>query len=114
MNRHKKYGLIVLLIALLSLEGLLPPPLRLVSRPALYAISLYQKHVSRGIMKKNGIALCRFEPTCSEYTAASIRRYGFLPGVLKGSWRILRCNPVSGGGYDPPYDSWHRECSPQN
>lgn len=46
-------------------------------------------------------ATCRFQPSCSEYTAQAIRRYGVVKGVLMGSWRIVRCNPFNPGGYDP-------------
>jgi putative membrane protein insertion efficiency factor len=45
---------------------------------------------------------CRFQPSCSEYMVLAVRKYGVWRGVLKGSWRILRCHPWSPGGYDPP------------
>lgn len=45
--------------------------------------------------------MCRFEPSCSEYTAQAIQKYGALRGILMGAWRILRCNPLSKGGPDP-------------
>lgn len=44
---------------------------------------------------------CRFSPTCSQYAAEAIKKYG----ALKGGWlalkRLLRCNPLFKGGYDP-------------
>lgn len=46
-------------------------------------------------------AVCRFRPTCSEYTRQAILKYGFWRGGLMGAWRILRCNPFNRGGYDP-------------
>ncbi|HOI29074.1 MAG TPA: membrane protein insertion efficiency factor YidD [Melioribacteraceae bacterium] len=44
---------------------------------------------------------CRFYPTCSEYAAQSITKYGVIKGGIKSVWRILRCNPFNKGGYDP-------------
>jgi putative membrane protein insertion efficiency factor len=44
---------------------------------------------------------CRFVPTCSEYFIHCVIHDGATKGVLKGLWRILRCNPFSKGGYDP-------------
>ena len=44
---------------------------------------------------------CRFVPTCSEYFVEALQKCGFFRGTLKGMWRILRCNPFGGSGYDP-------------
>lgn len=48
---------------------------------------------------------CRFYPSCSQYAIESIEKHGLLLGVIKSTWRVLRCNPFSRGGYDPvrPY-----------
>lgn len=43
---------------------------------------------------------CKFYPTCSEYGMQAIKKDGAFKGVLKTSWRILRCNPWSKGGID--------------
>ncbi|QIN80571.1 membrane protein insertion efficiency factor YidD [Rubrobacter marinus] len=63
---------------------------------AVAAIKLYQRAISP--MLPNS---CRFYPSCSEYTLLAIRKYGVVRGVLMGSWRIMRCNPFSKGGFDP-------------
>ena len=47
-------------------------------------------------------AACRFTPSCSEYAAASLRKYGLFRGGLKSVTRILRCAPWSPGGIDEP------------
>ena len=55
---------------------------------------------------------CRFQPTCSAYALQAVKRYGALRGGLLAAWRILRCNPWGGSGYDPPRwpgDSRERE-----
>ena len=42
---------------------------------------------------------CKYYPSCSNYAAVAIRRYG-AKGLLMASWRLLRCNPWSHGGVD--------------
>lgn len=62
-------------------------------------ISGYQKYISKWLSK--GKIKCKFYPTCSEYTKQAIQKYGVSKGILLGTYRILRCNPFSKGGYDP-------------
>ena len=44
---------------------------------------------------------CRYYPSCSEYAAQAVSRYGILRGLVLAGWRLLRCNPLSQGGIDP-------------
>lgn len=46
-------------------------------------------------------ACCRFTPTCSQYAIEALRKHGPIKGLLLAIWRILRCNPWGGSGYDP-------------
>jgi uncharacterized protein len=56
---------------------------------------------------------CRYEPSCSSYAAESVRRFGAARGILLASWRLLRCNPFSHGGFDPVPDRFSlREAGP--
>ena len=63
------------------------------------AINWYQQNISFWLQSKN--IRCKYYPTCSEYTKQAIEKYGTLKGILIGISRILRCNPLSKGGYDP-------------
>jgi uncharacterized protein len=44
---------------------------------------------------------CKYYPSCSEYAAQAIERFGMLRGLVLAGWRLLRCNPWSHGGFDP-------------
>ena len=44
---------------------------------------------------------CRFYPTCSVYTKEAVIKYGALKGMGLGLKRILRCNQLNPGGFDP-------------
>jgi len=59
-------------------------------------VRMYQKYVSPWAP-----AACRFSPTCSEYAAQAIMKYGPVRGVGMALWRLCRCHPFHPGGYDP-------------
>jgi len=59
-------------------------------------IKLYQKYLSPLKSTK-----CPYFPTCSNYGIEAIEKHGALKGGILAVWRILRCNPLSKGGYDP-------------
>ena len=44
---------------------------------------------------------CRYEPSCSAYAIEALRTHGALRGLGLAVWRVLRCNPWGGCGYDP-------------
>ena len=50
-----------------------------------------------------GAPTCKYHPTCSEYAAGALRKHGPVKGSAKAAWRLLRCNPWSGGGVDYPW-----------
>lgn len=45
-------------------------------------------------------SMCRFVPTCSEFTKMKINEYGFIKGSYLGIKRILRCHPFGKSGFD--------------
>ncbi len=68
----------------------------MLARALIAAIRFYQKGISP--LKP---PVCRFMPTCSQYGAEAIERYG----AARGSWlllrRLARCHPFCRGGWDP-------------
>jgi putative membrane protein insertion efficiency factor len=60
-------------------------------------IKFYQKFISPNL----GLN-CRFWPSCSEYTAQVIKKYGPIKGFFLFSKRILKCHPWHPGGIDLP------------
>ncbi len=50
-----------------------------------------------------GTNVCNFQPTCSQFARAAIKTQGFLPGVLIGADRLMRCNTLAWSYYDSYY-----------
>jgi uncharacterized protein len=62
---------------------------------AVLPIRLWQRLVSPAFGSR-----CKYYPSCSEYAAQAITRFGILRGLILAGWRLLRCNPWSHGGVD--------------
>jgi putative membrane protein insertion efficiency factor len=74
------------------------------TRLVLGAIRLYQRRISPGLP-----VACRYQPTCSQYSYEAIERFGVARGSVMTLWRLLRCTPVGGRGYDPVPERLPRE-----
>jgi len=59
-------------------------------------ILFYQKYIS--ILKRTK---CPYYPSCSCYGLQAVKKYGAFKGSMLATWRIIRCNPFSKGGFDP-------------
>ena len=70
--------------------------LRLLGWLLILPIRFYQRFISPLTP-----ATCRFTPSCSHYAVEAIRKHGPFKGLVLALWRILRCNPWGGSGYDP-------------
>lgn len=57
---------------------------------------------------------CRFHPSCSLYSLDALREHGFFKGCALTVWRLLRCQPLCKGGYDPvpPPGRWRPDRTP--
>ncbi len=66
------------------------------AKSLLIFITLYRKLLSPYMVSR-----CRYLPTCSEYAAEAIVKYGAVRGIIMGLKRILKCHPFGGHGHDP-------------
>ena len=73
--------------------------MRVMRAIAILPIRLYQRLISPVLGSR-----CKYYPSCSEYAAQAISRFGILRGLVLAGWRLLRCNPWSRGGFDPVED----------
>ena len=62
----------------------------------IYFIRFYQWTFGRILPR-----ICRFEPSCSQYAIDAMRNHGFLKGSILSIFRIMRCQPLCNGGWDP-------------
>ena len=62
---------------------------------AIYLIKLYKK------IPGKWHHYCKFKPTCSDYAIGVFSEFGFIKGLILSIKRIMKCNPLSKGGYDP-------------
>ena len=69
---------------------------RIVILPLIVFIRFYQLFISP-IIGQN----CRYQPTCSEYTAGCLKKFGIIKGTFLSLKRISSCHPWGNHGYDP-------------
>ena len=60
-------------------------------------IKIYRRYISPLKIRPT----CIYVPTCYEYAAEAIKKYGSLKGPYLSTKRLLRCHPFAKGGYDP-------------
>lgn len=65
-------------------------------------LKFYKKYISRSL--KSG---CIFTPTCSVYAIEALYKHCFLVSLALILWRILRCNSLNKGGFDPVPDNYN-------
>ena len=51
---------------------------------------------------------CRFLPSCSDYAAEAVARFGVMHGSLLAARRLARCHPLAAHGCDPVPDPRRR------
>ena len=71
-------------------------------RSFLATVLIVMVHCYQALVRPLCPAVCRFDPSCSEYFIQAVQKYGPWRGAWKGVGRICRCNPFYPGGFDPP------------
>lgn len=75
---------------------------RLPARALLALIALYRRTVSPALSALAGAqGGCRFYPTCSHYAAEAVGTHGAIVGSWLTACRLVKCNPLHPGGFDP-------------
>jgi len=69
---------------------------KIIISPFIFLVRLYQVVISPLTP-----ATCRFEPTCSHYTIAALKKHGLFKGGWLAIKRIASCHPWGKSGYDP-------------
>ena len=69
---------------------------RILALPFITLIRLYRIFLSPLLG-----SICRHTPTCSEYGIIALKKHGVFKGIFLTAKRILKCNPLFKGGYDP-------------
>ena len=84
-----------------SPDGIDPHRDRSRGHAALVAVALALLRGYKVLLSPLFAGSCRFQPSCSDYMAESIRLHGLRAGILLGSKRLMRCRPFGGHGFDP-------------
>jgi hypothetical protein len=75
-----------------------PPPDRVGAKVYIWSVLGYQK-LGRPVVRR--LVVCRFSPSCSEYSLQAVRRFGLTTGLRLTATRLFRCSPEAIGGPDP-------------
>ncbi len=69
---------------------------QILTYPFILIVKFYQSYISPLIGTN-----CRYTPTCSQYSIISLKKHGLFIGFYLSIKRIIKCNPLFKGGYDP-------------
>ena len=80
-----------------------PADLSIAQRAALATIRVYKILISPMFTGS-----CRYLPSCSDYAAEAVTRFGVLRGSMLAAARLARCHPLGGHGVDAVPAEDHR------
>lgn len=65
----------------------------------LLLIKFYRKYITYVLKSR-----CIYTPTCSAYALEALKKRNVFDALFLIVWRIIRCNPLCQGGFDPVPD----------
>ncbi len=65
----------------------------------LLLIKFYRKYLTYVLKSR-----CIYTPTCSAYALEALKKRNVFDALILIVWRIIRCNPLCQGGFDPVPD----------
>jgi putative component of membrane protein insertase Oxa1/YidC/SpoIIIJ protein YidD len=100
LTRPGSYLLLLsFVIALVAADSLRPPGRQVFARLYVASVHAYQ-HFGRPLLE--GRVRCRYNPTCSNYSEAAVRKYGLAKGLALTAARLWHCRgSVALGTLDP-------------
>ena len=100
LKRPETYLFALGLLAVLAVfDSARPAEKQITARGYIAAVRAYQK-IGRPILADK--VVCRYQPTCSDYSIEAVRMHGILSGVRLTIARIHSCNrSVPRGTFDP-------------
>ena len=90
----RSLGVASLLLTCRAARAEAPDTLTIAADPAVSAIRFYQEYLSS---LRHGH--CQFSPSCSEYAAQAIAKYGVVEGSALAADRLMRCNVSASSRY---------------
>lgn len=73
--------------------------MRILNKLLIRLVKFYRKNISSSLPTS-----CIYTPTCSAYALEALLKHGFFYAIFLIFRRLLRCNPLSSGGFDPVPD----------
>ncbi len=65
----------------------------------LFLLKIYRKYITHILRSR-----CIYTPSCSVYAIEALKKRKLFDALFLIVWRILRCNPIAKGGFDPVPD----------
>lgn len=94
-KRWRDELVLLLIVLLIAVDAVQPPRRQVLVHASVALINVYQS-LGRPISRR--VVVCRFEPSCSEYSEQAFGKYGFWQGLWMTASRLSRCRGTTPAG----------------